>query len=88
MKQVPKNLEHLFWDVKIETFDPLEYSHYTISRVLEFGDEEAATWIKGIFSESEIKSVIKSDQRLSPKSANFWAIMFGIPLSQVAALKK
>ncbi len=88
MKQVPKNIAHLFWDVNIETFDPLAYPHYTISRVLEFGDEEAATWIRELFSEAEIKSVIKSDQRLSPKSANFWAIMFGIPFGEVAALKK
>jgi len=55
--------------------------------VLEFGNEEAATWIKGLFPESEIKKVIKSDKRLSPKSANFWAIMFGIPIGEIAALK-
>jgi hypothetical protein len=87
MKQVPKNLEHLFWDVKIETFNPLEYPQYTIDRVLEFGDDEAASWIKEIFSESDIKGVIKSDKRLSPKSANFWAIIYGLPLGEIAALK-
>ena len=87
MNQMPKYIQHLFWDINVETFDPLEYPEYTISRVLEFGDEGAAAWIKGLFSESEIKKVIKSDKRLSPKSANFWAIMFGIPLGEIAALK-
>ncbi|HKJ80513.1 MAG TPA: hypothetical protein VJ954_00710 [Ignavibacteriaceae bacterium] len=87
MKQIPKHLYTLFWDVNTTTFDPLEYPHYTISRVLEFGNEEAVTWMKGLFSESEIKRVIKSDKKLSPKSANFWAIMFRIPIGEIAALK-
>jgi hypothetical protein len=87
LSHIPKNLEPLFWDIKIETFDPLEYPQYTISRVLEFGDEEAAAWIKEIFSESDIKEVIKLDRRLSSKSANFWALIYGIPLGEIAALK-
>ncbi|MGD1006901.1 MAG: hypothetical protein ABR980_06705 [Ignavibacteriaceae bacterium] len=87
MNQMPKYVQHLFWDINVETFNPLDYPEYTISRVLEFGNEEAATWIKGLFPESEIKKVIKSDKRLSPKSANFWAIMFGIPIGEIAALK-
>lgn len=87
MKQIPMNLQHLFWDIKMETFDPLEYPEYTISRVLEFGDEEAATWIKELFPESEIKGVIRASKKLSSKSANFWAIMFNIPLGEIAALK-
>ncbi len=87
MNQIPKYIQHLFWDINVETFDPLEYPEYTISRVLEFGDEEAAIWIKGLFLESEIKKVIRSDKRLSPKSANFWAIIFGIPIGEISALK-
>lgn len=88
MKQIPVNIQHLFWDVNIETFNPLEFPEYTISRVLEFGNEAAAAWIKELFSEFEIKRVIKSDKRLSPKSANFWAIIFGVPVGEIAALKK
>lgn len=87
MNQMPKYVQHLFWDINVETFNPLDYPEYTISRVLEFGDEEAATWMKELFSESEIKKVIKSDKKLSPKSANFWAIMFDIPLGEINALK-
>ena len=87
MKQIPKYLYPLFWDVNIETFDPLEHQHYTISRILELGDKEAITWMKGIFSESQIEDILKVDEKLSPKSANFWAIIFGIPFNDVAALK-
>lgn len=88
MKQIPTNLQHLFWDVNLETFEPREFPVYTISRVLEFGNEEAVAWLKENFTESEIQLVIKSDKRLSPKSAHFWAIIFGVPLGEITALKK
>lgn len=88
MKQIPKHLHPLFWDVNIATFDPCEHPKYTISRVLELGDKEAITWMQGIFSESQIDDILKADEKLSPKSANFWAIIYGIPLNQVAALKR
>ncbi len=87
MQKIPTNIHHLFWDINIETFEPHDYPRYTISRVLEFGDEAATRWLKEVFSESEIKSVLRADNRLSPRSANFWAIMFGIPLNEIAALK-
>jgi len=34
-----------------------------------------------------IKRVISNERRLSRKSANFWALAYGIPSDQVAALK-
>ena len=87
INQIPKNIQHFFWDIEVETFNPLDYPEYTISRVLEFGDEEAIAWMKELFKESEIKKVIRSDKRLSPKSANYWALIFCIPLGEIAALK-
>jgi hypothetical protein len=41
-----------------------------------------------LFYEAKIKEVIKSDKKLSPKSASFWAIMFDIPLGEIIALTK
>ncbi len=88
MKQIPTNLQHLFWDVNLETFEPREFPVYTISRVLEFGNEKAVAWLKENFTESEIQHVIKSDKRLSPKSAHFWSLIFGVPSDEIAALKR
>jgi len=88
MKQIPKQLHTFFWEVNIETFDPLEYPKYTISRILELGDKEAITWMKENFSESQIEDTLQADEKLSPKSANFWAIIFGVPFNKVAALKQ
>ncbi len=87
MTQIPQQLHTLFWDVNIASFDPLEYPRYTIGRILELGDKEAISWMKENFSESQIEEVLKAETRLSPKSANFWAIIFGVPFHEVAALK-
>jgi len=84
---VPQNLRHLFWDTNVASFDPTAYPHYTITRVLEFGDERAVAWLKSTFPEEEIRRVILRERRLSARSANFWALAYGIPLNEVAALK-
>jgi hypothetical protein len=78
----------LFWDTDIAAFDPSKYPDYTIFRVLEFGDVEAIAWLRETFSEQEIRRVLRTERRLSRKSANFWALMYKIPDEQVAALSQ
>ena len=83
---IPNQLRPLFWDINVGTFDPAAYPDYTIFRVLELGDEAAVAWLRETFSEDEIRRVLRTERRLSPKSANFWALIYGIPADQVAAL--
>lgn len=84
---IPRYLRSLFWDVDCETFDPTSFPDYTIARILEYGDEDAVKWLRQTFTEGVIKRVIASERRLSPRSANFWALSYGIPVRDVAALK-
>ena len=84
---IPTQLRTLFWDTNIEGFQPAEYPDYTISRILEFGDEAAIAWMRDIFPDSEIHRVLRTDRRLTRKSANFWALVYKIPAEDVAALK-
>jgi len=84
---IPQHLWPFFWDIKRETFDPAVYPEYTIGRILEWGDEEAVRWLRANFSEAQLKQVIRTERRLSRKSANFWAVVFGIPRAEVSALK-
>lgn len=84
---IPQNLCSLFWDINVEGFDPTSFPEYAIARILEYGDKEAVAWLKETFSEEAIKGVISSERRLSPRSANFWALVYGIPSHEVAALK-
>ncbi len=85
---IPSNLQTLFWDTNLDTFDPEAYPDYTIFRVLEFGDEPAVAWLGQTFSEAEIRRVLCTERRLSRKSANFWALVYGVPRNEVAALNQ
>jgi len=76
----------LFWDIDRGTFVPAAYPGYTIFRVLECGDRDAVAWLKGLFSDEEIRQVIRTERRLSAKSACFWAAIYAIPEQDVAAL--
>ena len=83
---IPSNLQALFWDTNLDTFSPEAHPDYTIFRVLEFGDEAAVNWLRKTFTEAEIRRVLRSERRLSAKSANFWALVYGLPFNEVAAL--
>jgi hypothetical protein len=84
---IPNHLQPLFWDVNLDGFTPGDYPEYTISRILELGDEQAVKWMKQTFPEGDIKRVIATDPALSRKSANFWASIYGIAPDDVAALR-
>jgi len=68
-------------------FNPSAYPEYTIARLLEYGDEKAIAWLRQTFSEAEIRQVVRTERRLSRRSANFWALVYGIPADEAAALK-
>ena len=85
---IPQDLAPLFWDVNLEQFNPASHPAYTFARVLEYGDRDAVAWLRGTFPETEIKQVIRGERRLSRKSANFWALVYGVPSGEVAALKQ
>ena len=83
---IPNNLIPFFWDIDTRGFDPAAYPEYTIGRILELGDAEAVSWMRATFSEEQIRAVIRTERRLSPKSASFWALVYDIPLQDIAAL--
>lgn len=83
---VPEFLRTLFWDIDVDAFIPEDWPGYAIFRVLEYGDEEAVAWMRQTYPESEIRGVIRTERRLTRKSANFWALVYGIDQHEVAAL--
>ena len=85
---IPNELRGFFWDVNTEQFNPLEYPEYAIGRILELGTEPAVIWMRTTFTEEQIKKVIREDRHLSPRSANYWALMYEIPAEEVASLSQ
>ena len=84
---IPQYLQTLFWDTKLDNFDPLAFPTYTIGRILEYGNQDAIAWLKDTFSDTQIMDVVRTERRLSRRSANFWALVYGLSPDQVAALK-
>lgn len=84
---IPQRLRLLFWDTDVDVFDPTAYPVYTIERVLEYGDEEAIAWLGRTFTQDHIRTVLCTDRRLTRLSATFWALILGVPASNVAALR-
>lgn len=85
---IPQHLRPLFWDTNVDNFDPTAHPRYTIERVLERGEEEDVTWLLRTFGADQIQDVLRTDRRLSPRSANFWALVFKVPAPEVAALNR
>jgi hypothetical protein len=83
---LPDQLRPLFWDVNCDRFDPLVHPEYTIGRILELGDEAAVSWMRETFGRDQIVTVLRSDRRLSRRSANYWRLVYDVPAQEVAAL--
>jgi hypothetical protein len=83
---IANHLSSFFWDIDIDNFDPRLYPHYTIARLLEYGDIKAISWMKQQFSEDAIKDVIRTERTLSPRSATFWGLAYHIPSTEIVVL--
>lgn len=83
---IPRYLCPFFWDVDRSLFEPRRFPRYTILRILEYGDGRALGWLRRTFSAEQISTVIRHERRLSPKSARFWSLAYGIPKDQIRAL--
>jgi hypothetical protein len=60
---------------------------WTVVPSLEYGDEEDVAWMRRSFREEQIVEVLRTDPHLTPLSATFWALHFGVPTGTVAALQ-
>ena len=96
LKSKPKNGNHrlpafarrYFWDVDARKLDADKYAAYVIERLLELGDPQAARWMLQEYSRRKIIGVLKKTRSLSKMSANFWALYFGVPRSEIQCLSK
>jgi len=84
---IPEHVRRYFWDLGQQEVDLAAWPDYAIARLLEPGDDEAVAWMRETFPRPEVERVIRTERRLSRRSANYWALAYGIPADQVAALR-
>lgn len=86
--QLPPYAQRYFWDIDPTRLDVDRYPVYVLERLLEYGDLPSARWMLEHFSREDIIAVLKTSRRLSPLSANFWALYFGLGKESVQCLSK
>jgi hypothetical protein len=87
-KKIPDFLKKYFWDIDFGKLDIRSHPHYVLSRILEYGDEDAIAWMRENFTRDDIAYVLFHLRTVSPMSANFWALVFGIDRKKILCLKK
>ncbi len=88
MKKIPQFLKKYFWDVQFEKINLQKNREYILRRILDCGDEKAVAWMYANFEKSEIKNALSNFRGYSQKSANYWALMLGVPKEKVLCLKR
>ncbi len=88
MKALPQFLKPYFWDVDFAKLDHKKYSRFVLGRILEYGDKRAISWMQRNFTKGDIAGVLSRLRAVSPKSANFWALIYGIDRKKILCLQK
>lgn|SRR3989338_2251939 len=88
MKRLPKFLKRFFWDTDFDKLDVKKCSADIIGRILEHGDEKAVAWLEKKYTKKEIADVLFRFRFVSPKSANFWALILNLPKKRILCLQK
>lgn len=78
----------IFWDTDPKTIDYNKNKEYVIKKVLEYGNENDFRNLRKKYPSKVIKSTLMNARGLSPKSANFWAIIFNMDQNKIKCLKK
>ena len=88
MKTLPQFLKKYFWDVDFSKLNKEIYTSFIIERILEEGDEKATRWIRDNFDTVQIKNVLFNSKNFSPKSANYWQLIFNLKREKILCLRK
>lgn len=88
MKTLPQFLKKYFWDVDFSKLDKEIYASFIIERILEEGDEKVVRWMRDNFDIAQIKNVLFNSKNLSPKSANYWQLIFNLKRENILCLRK
>lgn len=80
---ISKDLNHnYFWDVEISTLHPEKSKRLIIERVFSLGTLNEIKKILNYYGEEQVITTLKNLNYLDPKTLNFVAKLFNIPLNE------
>ena len=84
IKKVPKQFQRVLWSYDINKMDLGEDKKEIITQVLNYGTWEDLKLLYKLYSEKEIKEVVKNPRRgvWFKKVLNFWTTIFNIQLKK------
>lgn len=88
IKSAPKFLKQYFWDIDFQKLDVEKHYQDILGRILEYGNEKAIKWMMQNFTKHDVAEILFHFRSVSPKSANFWTLIFGIDRKKVLCLQK
>ena len=86
MSQLPDFLQPYFGEVDFSRLHLPERQVYVIERVLEYGEDRAIRWLRATFSPDKLADVVRHSRRISPNTANLWALVLDIPRDQIQCM--
>ena len=85
---LPDSFKSYFWDVNFDSLNLKQNKSFILKRLLDRGDTQALTWLKGNYNIEEIGELLLSTRDISAKTANFWADFLQLDRSKVLCLQK
>ncbi len=85
---IPERLRPFFWDVDISTVDVYKHKRFIIERLLKYGTSEEIKWLLKTYQDSDIIETLKISKNIDRKTANYWALHYGIKKEEVACLRE
>jgi hypothetical protein len=88
MKGLPERLFSYFWDVDPSLLDVESDRSFIIRRLFERGDLEEVRWLLRAYPPQELRSQLTSCRSLTPKSAQFWAMLLDVPPGELTCIRR
>lgn len=85
--EIPEYIKVVLWDVDTKELDLKKHWFFIIERIMVYGNENDVRWMLATFSKEQLIEVVKNSRNLDRKTANFWALWFGIDKEEVRCFK-
>jgi hypothetical protein len=76
----PELLRVFFWDVDFDRLDCNEHADLIVTRVAEYGTDEAVRWLRASYEPATIAAALERNlHRVSSQTLGLWRLWLGKP---------